>query len=42
MSFDREKLSYLGTFDKISCAYCSYLNGLLGYAGEIGHRTGAA
>lgn len=39
INFDREKLGYLSLFDKINCAYCSYVNGLLAYAGEIGHRT---
>lgn len=37
--FDREKLSYLAPVDKLNCAYCSYVNGLFGYASEIGHRT---
>lgn len=37
--FDREKLSYLTTIDKLNCAYCSYVNGLFGYMSEIGHRT---
>ena len=39
INFDREKLSYLSTIDKLNCAYCSYVNGLYGYASEIGHRT---
>jgi hypothetical protein len=39
INFDREKLSYLSLIDKINCAYCSYVNGLFGYACEIGHRT---
>jgi hypothetical protein len=39
VSFDREKLSYLSTLDKINCAYCSYMNGLFAYVSEIGHRT---
>ncbi len=37
--FDREKLSYLSCFDKMNCAYCSYMNGLFAYISEIGHRT---
>lgn len=37
--FDREKLSYLSTLDKINCAYCSYMNGFFAYISEIGHRT---
>ncbi len=39
VNFDREKLSYLTSMDKINCAYCSYANGLLQYACEIAHRT---
>lgn len=39
ISFDREKLGYLSLGNKINCAYCSYANGLLMYASEIGHRT---
>jgi hypothetical protein len=39
INFDREKLSYLKPLDKINCAYCSYVNGLYGYASEIGHRS---
>ena len=39
VSFDREKLRYLSTIDKINCAYCSYANGIFGYVAEIGHRT---
>jgi len=39
INFDREKLSYLTNFDKMNCAYCSYVNGVFAYASEIGHRT---
>ena len=39
INFDREKLAYLSLFDKINCAYCSYVNGMFGWASEIGHRT---
>lgn len=39
LNFDREKLNYLSTGDKINCAYCSYVNGLLAYTSEIGRRT---
>lgn len=39
INFDREKLSYLTLFDKLNCAYCSYVNGVFAYASEIGHRT---
>lgn len=37
--FDRYHLAYLNTIEKINCAYCSYCNGLLAYAREIGSRT---
>ncbi len=37
--FDREKLGYLTLFDKINCAYCSYMNGSFAYISEIGRRT---
>lgn len=39
INFDREKLSYLSFFDKVNCAYCSYMNGLFAYVSEIGRRT---
>ena len=39
INFDRDKLSYLSFVDKLNCAYCSYSNGVLAYATEIGHRT---
>lgn len=29
----------MNTIEKINCAYCSYGNGVLGYAREIGSRT---
>ena len=37
--FDRYHLAYLNLLEKINCAYCSYGNGLLGYAKEIAGRT---
>jgi hypothetical protein len=37
--FDRFQLQYLNLLEKINCAYCSYANGLLGYAREIAGRT---
>ena len=37
--FDRHHLAYLNIVEKVNCAYCSYCNGLLGYAREIGSRT---
>lgn len=39
INFDREKLHYLTLFDKLNCAYCSYVNGVFAYASEVGHRT---
>lgn len=36
---DRQKLSYLGTIDKVWCAYCGYANGLLGYCVQIAGET---
>lgn len=37
--FDRRYLAYLNVLEKINCAYCSYANGLIGYAREIASRT---
>lgn len=37
--FDRAGLAYLNLVEKVHCAYCSYANGLLGYAREIAART---
>lgn len=37
--FDRRHLAYLNALEKLNCAYCSYVNGLIGYAREIGGRT---
>jgi len=37
--YDRKFLSYLNIIQKINCLYCSYLNGLFGYAVEIAART---
>ena len=36
---DRHNLSYLNFFEKINCMYCSYFNGLMGYAREMAART---
>jgi hypothetical protein len=36
---DRQKLSYLTFFDKLSCMYCGYANGLLPYATRIAAET---
>jgi hypothetical protein len=39
VEFDRTKLGYLRWYDKLNCAYCSYMNGFFSYAQEIGQRT---
>lgn len=36
---DRQKLSYLGTVDKVWCTYCGYANGLLNYCVKIASET---
>jgi hypothetical protein len=37
--FDRGKLAYLNTIEKVGCIYCSYANGLLAMIVEIAART---
>ena len=37
--FDRHHLAYLNALEKLNCAYCSYANGLMAFAGEIAART---
>ena len=37
--FDRGRLAYLNTIEKIGCVYCSYANGLLALITEIAART---
>ena len=37
--FDRHYLNYLNLIEKINCAYCSYVNGLISYIQEIAART---
>lgn len=37
--FDRHKLKYLTSLQKINCTYCAYFNGLIGYVREIASRT---
>jgi len=37
--FDRQYLNYLNIIEKINCAYCSYVNGLIAYVQEIAART---
>ncbi|MEQ1492773.1 MAG: hypothetical protein ABL932_19685, partial [Terricaulis sp.] len=39
MIFDRGALHYLNAIEKINCAYCSYVNGVIAYVREIGSRT---
>lgn len=39
ITFDRNHLAYLNGVEKFNCLYCSYGNGLLGYAREIAGRT---
>ena len=37
--FDRGRLQYLNTIEKVGCVYCSYANGLLSLVTEIAART---
>lgn len=37
--FDRAQLAYLNGLEKLNCAYCSYVNGLLAYVREVAART---
>jgi len=37
--FDRGRLAYLNTIEKVGCIYCSYANGLLALITEIAART---
>jgi hypothetical protein len=37
--FDREALGYLNALEKLNCAYCSYVNGVIAYVREVGSRT---
>ena len=37
--FDRGRLAYLNTIEKIGCIYCSYVNGLVALITEIAART---
>ncbi len=39
LAFDRHHLSYLNLAEKLSCEYCAYVNGILGYFTEIAART---
>lgn len=37
--FDRGRLAYLNTIEKVGCIYCSYANGLLSMISEVAART---
>jgi len=37
--FDRGRLAYLNTIEKVGCIYCSYVNGLVAMITEIAART---
>jgi hypothetical protein len=39
IAIDRHKLAYLNGLEKLNCLYCSYVNGLLAYVGEVAART---
>jgi len=36
---DRHHLAYLNAIEKVNCVFCSYANGVIAYAREIGART---
>jgi len=37
--FDRHKLAYLNSLEKLNCEYCAYANGLLAWVTEVTART---
>jgi hypothetical protein len=39
IAYDHQFLAYLNIFEKAHCLYCSYANGMVGYAREIIART---
>jgi hypothetical protein len=39
VAFDRHHLAYLNFFEKASCEYCAYVNGVLAYMTEMAART---
>lgn len=39
MNFDRTGLPYLNALEKLNCAYCSYVNGVIAYVCEVASRT---
>jgi hypothetical protein len=36
---DRQKLRYLNTMERLNCAYCGYVNGVIAHVQEIAGRT---
>lgn len=38
-ALDRAKLPYLNTLEKLNCAYCTYVQGVIAYVREIAART---
>ncbi|HEY3857248.1 MAG TPA: hypothetical protein VGO67_22930 [Verrucomicrobiae bacterium] len=36
---DRNKLRYLNSIERLNCAYCAYVNGVIAYVQEIAGRT---
>ena len=39
IKIDRHRLPYLNAIEKLHCAYCGYINGLIGYLREVAART---
>ena len=39
MNFDRNGLPYLNALEKLNCAYCSYVNGVIACVREVASRT---
>jgi len=39
MIFDRTGLPYLNALEKLNCAFCSYVNGVIAYVREVAGRT---
>jgi hypothetical protein len=37
--FDRHRLAYLNSIEKLNCLYCGYANGIFAYVTEIAART---
>lgn len=36
---DRHKLRYLNSIERLNCAYCGYVNGVIAYVQEVAGRT---